>query len=240
MVFWRISSTKRENKKNRKISQRLMLCCRRQWRKSFRSCVLFFPSIVTFFLERTGPKFKLLLCLGAGLLTFGPAYAQKIEIIKMDYSRANYLAKNLGNQAVMTQSGHQSLASLYKFQTPDIEALFAASVIAKETAALDLLFGGSSGAHAPKVYIQSSVKLGASGFIQTSQLSVLKFWAITTIGGHLIEKPCQADYGLFGVHAVKCNLADSPMPPSQTLAYLANIKPYNAHQINLSWTYHFD
>ena len=192
-----------------------------------------------FFRERTGPKFKLLLCLGASLL-FGPAHAQKLEIIKLDYTRANYLAKNLANQTVMTQSGSQSLASLYKFQAHDIEALFAASVIAKETAALNLLFGGSTGAHAPKVYIQSSAKFGASGFIQMSESSVLKFWAMTTIGGHLKERPCQANYGQFGSYAVKCSLADSPMPPSQTLAYLTNIKPYNAHQINLTWSYYFD
>jgi len=51
--------------------------------------------------------------------------------------------------------------------------------------------------------------------------SQLSLSVSVVLGGYLREKTCTADYGAIGgVQTVNCRLADSPLPPAETLIYL--------------------
>ena len=104
------------------------------------------------------------------------------------------------------------------------------------TSSFGVIWGFSSGEQADKYKIYPNMKIGLAYFDQLSKDSTLSLKATTIIGGKLIEYPCLADYGdIGGVQQVNCRMAASQMPPSETLQYLFNDKPYNQTVVMLEY-----
>jgi hypothetical protein len=121
----------------------------------------------------------------------------------------------------------------------DTEVMFYTRLIDSNRARLDVLWGGSTGQEAQKMYVQPSARVGlffAAAPTDTFLINA-KFTTVVA-GGRTIERPCMADYGqIVGVQAVKCSLASSVLPPAQTLAYLQNTpsKEQIVANIELKW-----
>lgn len=84
-----------------------------------------------------------------------------------------------------------------------------------------LLWGFGTGEQAPKYRISPSVKLGLLFTTRPTRDSHFSFRWTATLGGHLKERACTADYGAIGgVQQVNCRLAASTLAPADTLQYL--------------------
>jgi hypothetical protein len=83
------------------------------------------------------------------------------------------------------------------------------------------LWGFGTGEQAPKYRISPSLKLGLLFTTRPTRDSHFSFRWTTTLGGHLQERACTADYGAIGgVQQVNCRLAASTLAPADTLQYL--------------------
>lgn len=104
-----------------------------------------------------------------------------------------------------------------------------------------LIWGFSTGESAQKYTIDPSMKIGFALRHVIDNSSSLSFRATTIISGRLRESPCTADYGeIGGIQQVNCRLAASSLPPSETLQYLYNEKPYNFNMLWLQYTKNFN
>ena len=84
-----------------------------------------------------------------------------------------------------------------------------------------LLWGFGTGEQAPKYRISPSLKLGLLFTTRPTRDSHFSFRWTATVGGHLQERACTADYGAIGgVQQVNCRLAASSLAPADTLQYL--------------------
>lgn len=89
-----------------------------------------------------------------------------------------------------------------------------------------LVFGFGTGEHGEKYAIQPSLKFGFITQMHPRPKATLSFRIDATLGGHLGESTCVADYGELGTYVVNCRLAADPvLTPSETLNYLLNQDP---------------
>ena len=89
-----------------------------------------------------------------------------------------------------------------------------------------VLWGVSTGESGPKYRIAPGFKLGMIFQYKPTPASTLSFSFSGILGGRLREKTCRALYGEEADWVtVNCRLAASPLPPSDTLKYVVNMKP---------------
>ncbi|MDU8945062.1 hypothetical protein [Ovoidimarina sediminis] len=100
-----------------------------------------------------------------------------------------------------------------------------------------ILWGFGTGERGNKYRIDPSLKIG---FVLTEPITKNEWVSLsvsTVIGGYFREEACTADYGAIGgVQRVNCRMADSILPPSETLEYLENRPPED--QVFISLRYH--
>jgi hypothetical protein len=114
------------------------------------------------------------------------------------------------------------------------------SFMTQITETLGIIWGVSSGEVGDKYRIYPSLKIGVAYFENLSKNSTLSFKVTTILGGNLTEYPCIADYGdVGGVQMVNCRMAASQLPPSETLNYLFNDRPYNQTMVTLEYKLYF-
>ena len=105
---------------------------------------------------------------------------------------------------------------------------------------LGVYWGLQTGERGRKYTIEPALNLGFIYMIRLSRRSTLSFTARAVVGGWLREKSCTADYGAIGgVQTVNCRLAASPLPPADTLAYLADTRPPDWLTISLRYDFRF-
>jgi hypothetical protein len=91
---------------------------------------------------------------------------------------------------------------------------------------LGIYWGFGTGERGEKFRIDPSIKLGFLAIEPITENSQLSLSVSVVIGGYLREKTCTADYGAIGgVQTVNCRLADSLLPPAETLNYLLDKRP---------------
>lgn len=101
-------------------------------------------------------------------------------------------------------------------------------------------WGFGTGERGEKYEIDPSIKLGFVSIRPISENSYLSLSVSAVLGGYLQEKACTADYGAIGgVQTVNCRLADSPLPPSETLEYLLDEPPKDQVVVTLRYQLKF-
>lgn len=130
-----------------------------------------------------------------------------------------------------------SFAPWYTTQWTDARVTF----MTQMTKTLGLIWGGSTGEYGEKYKIAPSIKIGFVYFEKITEDSSLSFKVTTILGGVLTESACLADYGDIGggEQAVNCRYAAAPIPPSETLGYLYNDRPYNQTTVLLEYKLYF-
>ena len=114
------------------------------------------------------------------------------------------------------------------------------SFMTQITDTVGIIWGFSSGEFGDKYKIYPSMKIGIAYFEKLGKNSTLSLRATTIVGGNLTEYPCIADYGdIGGIQMVNCRMAASQLPPSETLAYLFNDRPYNQNMVSLEYKLYF-
>lgn len=101
-------------------------------------------------------------------------------------------------------------------------------------------WGFGTGERGEKYAIDPSVKLGFVSISPISENSYLSLSVSAVLGGYLREKTCTADYGAIGgVQLVNCRMADSTLPPSETLKYLLDEPPKDQVVVTLRYQLKF-
>ena len=103
-----------------------------------------------------------------------------------------------------------------------------------------LLWGFGTGEQAPKYRISPSVKLGLLFTTRPTRDSQFSFRWTATLGGHLKERACTADYGpIGGVQQVNCRLAASTLAPADTLQYLVRESSRERRTLSIEYRLQF-
>ena len=101
-------------------------------------------------------------------------------------------------------------------------------------------WGFGTGESGEKYQIDPSIKVGFVATDEVSENGLLSLSVSVVLGGYMREEACTADYGAIGgIQAVNCRLADSPMPPSETLDYLLNEPPGDQISVSLRYRLRF-
>lgn len=102
-----------------------------------------------------------------------------------------------------------------------------------------LLWGFGTGERGAKFTIDPSLRVGFVAQAHPSPNTLLSLTVRAIAWGNLNEKTCEGDYGeIAGVETVNCRLAATPLPPAETLQYLAHAEPNRLH-ISLSYSASF-
>lgn len=103
-----------------------------------------------------------------------------------------------------------------------------------------IIWGASTGEAGEKYDIDPALHLGFIYQYQLARQTWLTVKATALFGGNLTEKPCTADYGdIGGVQQVNCRLAAEPIPPAETLQYLAREPGRNDSRITVILEHRF-
>lgn len=102
------------------------------------------------------------------------------------------------------------------------------------------LWGVSTGERGEKYVIEPALHLGLIRQFRLSRNTWLTLTAAAVIGGNLTEQSCTADYGAIGgVQEVNCRLAAEPIPPAETLRYLARQSGHDESRISIVLEHRF-
>jgi hypothetical protein len=124
----------------------------------------------------------------------------------------------------------------YQPRFPDVNFRF----LTELNANLGLAWGFSLGEAGPKYRISPGLWVGFVSRTELSSRSSLTFSAVTMLGGDFRERTCLADFEeLDGLQTVNCRLAASPLPPEETLKFLANIRGYSETRISVQYELRF-
>lgn len=153
-----------------------------------------------------------------------PAAALDINLIGIyQGSSLTAMAQVLGNGGFELSDG--TWVSFYKWYHSDwVDLRF--EMLTQFSDNFGIIWGASTGQYAEKLRIDPSAKLGVIFQQQPTPSTTLSLTVSSTLFGNLSEFPCTADYGAIGgIQIVNCRLAASPLPPADTLKFLAKATP---------------
>lgn len=177
------------------------------------------------------------ICACLCLLSVHPAKAQSfledMELIGIGGSGQSSIAASF-----RIKTGGLSDGSRYDFSryySTDFRDL-RVTMLSPLTQNFGIIWGFGTGERGDKYKIDPSLKLGFLATVPAGENALLSLSVTSVIGGYFREEPCTADYGAIGgIQTVNCRLADSIMPPEETLDYLVNQRP--SDQVNMSLRY---
>ena len=103
-----------------------------------------------------------------------------------------------------------------------------------------VIWGFGTGESGPNFQIEPSLKFGFLATEPIGDNALLSFSLTTVLDGYFRESACVADYGAIGgIQPVNCRMADSVMPPSETLDYLLNAPPSDQFRLSLRYRLEF-
>ncbi|WP_093975985.1 hypothetical protein [Boseongicola aestuarii] len=103
-----------------------------------------------------------------------------------------------------------------------------------------IIWGFGTGEGGNSYHVEPSLKLGFLATAPVGDNELLSLSVTTVLGGYFREGTCAADYGAIGgVQTVNCRMADSILPPSETLDYLVNQRPSDQVSISLRYQLRF-
>lgn len=160
-------------------------------------------------------------------------FLENAELVDVRLGQHSYLADDLS-----TGTGNLAGGGTYSFE-PWYRGDFAdlrLTMITPVNPNFGVFWGFGTGESGEKYQIDPSVKVGFLAVEPVSDNATLSLSMAVVVGGYLREEACTADYGAIGgVQRVNCRLADSILPPDETLKYLIDAPP--SDQVTLSLRY---
>lgn len=136
----------------------------------------------------------------------------------------------------LSDGSTQSLRDWYTTNSHDLNI----TLLTEVDENFGLLWGIGTGEAGEKFQIDPSFTLGFVLNQQLDDASSFSLRVAKVFGGQLTETPCTADYGVIGgIQQVNCRMADSFLPPSETLDYLFDEAPKEQLQLKLTYQFRF-
>ena len=179
-----------------------------------------------------------LACLCACLNSVGPiqaqdAFLEEMELVDVGVGDLSSLADRFSRQTGGLSDGSRySFSRYYNSEIKD----WRFTMLSPVNSNFGILWGFGTGEGGAKYHIEPSLKFGFLAIEPIGDNGLLSLSVTTVMGGYFREDSCTADYGAIGgIQEVNCRMADSVMPPSETLDYLINKPP--SDQLNVSLRY---
>ena len=168
----------------------------------------------------------------------GQALWRDTSLLSVNLGSARSLAaRALGQGGYELADGTPvDLSRWYTTKRQDVSVLF----LRRITSDLGLIWGLSTGEQAPKYQIDPALHLGFAWRHEVSAKGAVSVTFIVPVWGRMREGLCTADYGgIGGVQQVNCRLADSELPPAETLEYLVDMRGFEDARltVRLSWQF---
>lgn len=137
---------------------------------------------------------------------------------------------------LLADGSRQSLRPWYSTGWRDFRVLW----YTETSRASGVYWGFSTGERGVKYRIDPAVHLGVVQAFKLGPRATLQVTLIFALGGRMSEKTCEADYGeIGGIQEVNCRLADSFLPPAETLDQLYNEPAADRARIEIAYTLRF-
>lgn len=170
-----------------------------------------------------------------------PASAQEIledlELVGIGFGGLSSIAATF-----RVQTGGLSDGSRYSFNryySTNIRDL-RVTMLSPLNSNFGILWGIGTGESGAKYRIEPSFTVGFVATEPVGDNGLLSLTVSTVLGGHFREESCTADYGAIGgVQEVNCRLADSFLPPAETLDYLVDQPPSDRFNVSLRYRLRF-
>ena len=165
------------------------------------------------------------------------SFFERMQLVSVETGGLSSLARSYGNLSGGLSSGARySYDRYYSSDYDDMRFTWLAPV----TENFGVLWGFGTGESGDKYEIDPSLKIG---FVMTEPITKNEWVSLsvsTVIGGYFKEDACTANYGAIGgVQRVNCRMADSILPPSETLRYLEDRPPEDQYFVALRYHLRF-
>jgi hypothetical protein len=171
-----------------------------------------------------------------------PGHAQELwhdtSLLSVSFGSARSLAaRALGRGGYELADGTPiDLWNWYRPKHLDVTVTF----LRRFTSDLGLIWGLSTGEHAPKYQIDPALHLGFAWRHAVSAKGTVSVTVIVPFWGQMREGLCTADYGgIGGVQSVNCRLAASELPPAETLNYIVTMRGLEDARLTLRLSWQF-
>lgn len=173
------------------------------------------------------------LLVGSGQPAAAHEFLEDLKLIGLGFGGLSSVAASFRNgTGGLSDGSRYSFRRYYTSEIRDVRI----TMLSPINPNLGIIWGLGTGESGAKYRIDPSLKLG---FLATEPLGDnewLSLTVTTVLGGRFRESSCTADYGAIGgIQEVNCRLADSLLPPADTLQYLVDQAPPD--QLNISLRY---
>lgn len=164
-------------------------------------------------------------------------FLEDAQLVDARLSSLSYTADDLGKgYGNLAGGGTYSFERWYDNDFGDLRL----TMLTPVNRNLGIFWGFGTGESGEKYQIDPSVKVGFLAIEPVGDNGTLSLSVSVVLGGYLREKSCTADYGAIGgLQAVNCRMADSVLPPSETLKYLLDEPPGDQVSVSLRYEVRF-
>ena len=165
------------------------------------------------------------------------AFLEDMELIGIGGSAQSSIAAQFRSQTGGLSDG--SRYSFNRYYSTDFEDL-RVTMMSPMTDNFGIIWGFGTGESGNKYQTDPSLKFGFLATEPVGDNGLLSVVLTTVVGGYFRERACTADYGAIGgVQKVNCRMADSILPPAETLDYLVDQRPSDQVSISLRYRLQF-
>ena len=165
------------------------------------------------------------------------AFLEEMKLVGVGVGNLSSLADRFSRQTGGLSDG--SRYSFSRYYTSDFKDL-RFTMLSPINPNFGILWGFGTGEGGAKYHIEPSLKFGFLASEPVGDDGLLSLSVTTVLGGYFREGSCTANYGAIGgVQEVNCRMADSILPPSETLDYLVNQAPGDQLSISLRYRLRF-
>ena len=177
------------------------------------------------------------LCLVWGLDAHAQAFLEDAQLVDVRIGKSSYDVSSLaGGRGILSDGTEYTFRKWYEADFPDLRL----TMITPISDTFGVYWGFGTGEGGEKYSIDPSIKVGFLATQPVGDNGILSLSVSVVIGGYLREESCTADYGAIGgVQSVNCRLADSVLPPSETLKYLLDERPGDQVSISMRYQWRF-
>ena len=177
------------------------------------------------------------LCLMSAKPVAAQEFLEDMELVGVGVGSLSSLAASFRSRTGGLSDG--SRYSFNRYYSTDFQDL-RVTMLSPINPNFGIIWGFGTGESGAKYHIEPSLKIGFVATEPVGDNGLLSLSATTVLGGYFREGSCMADYGAIGgVQEVNCRMADSILPPAETLDYLVNKAPGDRVSVSLRYRWQF-
>jgi hypothetical protein len=179
----------------------------------------------------------LCVCLLSGTPAPAQAFLEDMELVSVRISKiSSHPTSFRSGTGGLSDGSRYSFDRYYSSDFKDLRV----TMLSQINSDFGVIWGFGTGERGEKYHIEPSLKIGFLQTVPVGDNGLLSLSVTTVLAGYFREEACTANYGAIGgIQTVNCRMADSILPPSETLKYLANEPPSDQVSVSLRYQLRF-